>query len=553
MSLSAMGRKKTACLPCASIKSACDRSIPCSRCARLQIWCNYLRPNATDHQGASSLSSRKRIEHTRSSNGCLTCKHRRKKCDERQPTCRDCERLNVPCKWAPHVGMVRRSERNQDNKGFLENLRSHVTDRSLADITAGIKRGILMEWMALLEDEGGSDAAENLAKSNALVLPPGDSPLRASPSLLGDHLNGERHIYNHFLHVFSRALVVVKDDENPFLRFLVPMAFTHASIRHAIIALSASHLAKAYPEFQLDALKHQSRALRGLKVALGQEECSSDCALATTLILCLLEICQGSSKRWLCHLQGARAIVTNLALNLARSETTRFLCRLFQFIDSTASITLGTSRLLLPFDSADESIIEVAPTINPLYGLAQSCYGFLDRINTLVNDRSSILAERGLSAWTHAIAEIEVQLKQRNPLKENMDVDHQEAIAAAGALQWATLLFLYQKTEGSNASPPKLQEAIDMIISTISMIKPGSKMESRLLFPLFMAGVSSTQKGDRLNIEYRLSVMERTIGFGNIFTAHKLLDMVWPRKNSGDTGVDWLLIVREEVPWMILF
>lgn len=241
------------------------------------------------------------------------------------------------------------------------------------------------------------------------------------------------------------------------------------------------------------------------------------------------------------------------------SETALFLCQLFQYIDSTASVTLGTSPLSLSCDGIDEPIVEIAPTIiHPLYGLAQHCYGFLDRINKLCNERSSILAEHGPSSWNHAMTEIEIQLNHWN-LKETtdpdlgLDLDHREAIAAAGAFQWATLLFLHQKAGGSSISPSKLKRGIDMIISAVSMIKPGSKMESHLLFPLFMAGVSSTDKGDRLTIEYRLSIMERTVGFGNIVTAHELLDIVWLRKNNGDTELDWLLIAQEKVPWMILF
>jgi hypothetical protein len=130
-----------------------------------------------------------------------------------------------------------------------------------------------------------------------------------------------------------------------------------------------------------------------------------------------------------------------------------------------------------------------------------------------------------------------------------LGLDHREAIVAAGALQWATL----QKVERSNVSSSKLQQAIDMIISAASMIQPASKMESHFLFPLFMAGASSIHKGDRLTIESRPSIMERTISFGNILTAHNMLKILWQRKNNGDTELDWLLIVREEVPWMILF
>jgi hypothetical protein len=154
------------------------------------------------------------------------------------------------------------------------------------------------------------------------------------------------------------------------------------------------------------------------------------------------------------------------------------------------------------------------------------------------------------------MTQIEVQLKQWN-LTERVDahlnLDHGEALFAAGAVQWATLLLLHQKTEGFEVPNGKIQTAVNKIISAVLMIKPGSVIESHLLFPLFMAGVSSINKGDRLTIEYRLSIMERTIGFGNIFAAHQLLDIVWARRNKGEAEVGWLSIAREELPWMMLF
>lgn len=152
--------------------------------------------------------------------------------------------------------------------------------------------------------------------------------------------------------------------------------------------------------------------------------------------------------------------------------------------------------------------------------------------------------------------QIEVQLKQWNlidTIVADLDIHQREALSAAGAMQWATLLVLYQKTEGSQVPNAKVQEAVDKIISAISMIKPGSMIESILLFPLFMAGVSSINKSDRLTIEYRLSIMERTRGFGNIFASHKLLDIIWDRRNKGEVDVDLFLIAREELPWIILF
>ncbi|KAK6453934.1 zinc-finger transcription factor of the Zn(2)-Cys(6) binuclear cluster domain type [Scheffersomyces xylosifermentans] len=41
----------------------------------------------------------------RSRNGCLTCKIRKKKCDEAKPSCSDCARLHKPCIWVDYDNM----------------------------------------------------------------------------------------------------------------------------------------------------------------------------------------------------------------------------------------------------------------------------------------------------------------------------------------------------------------------------------------------------------------------------------------------------------------
>jgi hypothetical protein len=63
----------------------------------------------------------RREPHTRSRTGCLTCRRRRKKCDERKPTCRNCERNNLHCdgyqnpiKWKALTSVAGRQHHNPD-------------------------------------------------------------------------------------------------------------------------------------------------------------------------------------------------------------------------------------------------------------------------------------------------------------------------------------------------------------------------------------------------------------------------------------------------------
>ena len=52
------------------------------------------------------------------------------------------------------------------------------------------------------------------------------------PSLLDNSCSdNEYHLLSHYMQVVSRALVVVHDDSNPFLRLLFPMALSQSTVR----------------------------------------------------------------------------------------------------------------------------------------------------------------------------------------------------------------------------------------------------------------------------------------------------------------------------------
>jgi hypothetical protein len=178
--------------------------------------------------------------------------------------------------------------------------------------SSGVAHQAPYDWITLIDEEylsGESSAGSILANSSALDVLPGDRasddiPLEGAVSLPSTALGhlagisphslegwtvGERHLLNHFLQSVSRSLVVVKDDENPFIGIIVPMALENDAVRHALTALSACHLARIYPDFKRNVLRHRSHALGYLKGELGPNTATLS-ALAATLLLCLLEV-----------------------------------------------------------------------------------------------------------------------------------------------------------------------------------------------------------------------------------------------------------------------
>ncbi|KAJ5116788.1 hypothetical protein N7456_001136 [Penicillium angulare] len=49
----------------------------------------------------------------RTRTGCLTCRRRKKKCDEARPSCTGCHRNNLECQWESHVSLSTPRRRNR--------------------------------------------------------------------------------------------------------------------------------------------------------------------------------------------------------------------------------------------------------------------------------------------------------------------------------------------------------------------------------------------------------------------------------------------------------
>lgn len=192
--------------------------------------------------------------------------------------------------------------------------------------------------------------------------------------------------------------------------------------------------------------------------------------------------------------------------------------------------------------------------IHPLFGIARNLYTSLNSINKLAaRRRTSHESMVDTAMFSSEARDIELSLQGWTPPDEPNDArELREVTAAALAIQWAALMRLQQVMHGNAVSDRKVQTAVENILSALSIIRPGSQVEAHILFPLFMAGVGSTTKANRLTVEYRLNIMETTVGFGNITGAHKLLDSIWQRMNEGERFVDWELLMQKEYAGVVL-
>lgn len=209
----------------------------------------------------------------RTTTGCLTCRMRRKKCDEEKPTCTGCQRNFLICTWPPgsKAGDAVSLTRHAGQKLFTVSNGSvdHVPIRSTASKSTASQPIIAF-----------NAAASTLP--HPLAFMPG--PRRESDGLLFDH----------YLQITSMQIAGRVKPRNPFLSHLIPIAYTDAAVFQSLLALSGAQLCAKSSAYEHNARSHYAVTLRSVKHTLLDWRKADARALTglltATIMLCFYEV-----------------------------------------------------------------------------------------------------------------------------------------------------------------------------------------------------------------------------------------------------------------------
>jgi hypothetical protein len=164
-----MGRLRTACGRCASIKSKCTQQRPCNRCTRLGLDC--AEGYSTTTRTSPRQQSRK-IGGPRSYTGCLNCRRRRQKCDEQLPACGTCRRLRVECvpRHEDRVYSAQEATSTTSTASASPATQASSQDPSRHLTIESPRRHAISDWMALIEDDNSVGAAKGASLANSAAL-----------------------------------------------------------------------------------------------------------------------------------------------------------------------------------------------------------------------------------------------------------------------------------------------------------------------------------------------------------------------------------------------
>jgi Fungal specific transcription factor domain/Fungal Zn(2)-Cys(6) binuclear cluster domain len=203
----------------------------------------------------------------RSRTGCLTCRDRRKKCDEIRPVCTGCRRNFLKCVWRPA-----HTERAVLN---------HSTPSVFADAAVSPSTS---DWHYAIPDvplhiDETADLQTVLRRLKALSF----DTLLFDPSclLLVTESKSSVFLFCHYLDSTGGAMSVVKDSSNPLIRQLVPLSLHSTLVMQAILMISAIHISESRPGWTALAWRYYEQVSDAIEVANRSD-------LQEQLVVCLL-------------------------------------------------------------------------------------------------------------------------------------------------------------------------------------------------------------------------------------------------------------------------
>ncbi|EXL86527.1 hypothetical protein FOPG_02068 [Fusarium oxysporum f. sp. conglutinans race 2 54008] len=474
-------------------------------------------------------ASTRRGGYTRQKRGCLTCRQRKKKCDQLYPICSHCLRLNLVCKREPPRSVLPSPGAATGGSEVTETrvVRTPSIDQQIKEVT-------------------------QLCQPLGLSLEPGDANSK--------NLVGSRRVMLRYYTVTLAFLLTTNLENNCFLSVILPMAFECPALMYAVSAWASSHLALRDEKFRADSLRHRGHALAQLQKSMKQSELSTEMCLAVTMVLCSMESISEATDAWYPHLTGAAAALAwqsegSLAVVDPKQAVQatfegRWLLRNFAYHDIMMSVSMDCRPLVRGFYWASEDDT-----------LADPYFGFASRILYLISETSILnadFAEAKLGSQTRGYSFAERSQKIESELQSWVcPSGHDDSpLALLGeAYRNAALIHLYRTlaryiNSYSDILKAKLKACVESICKLSRQVSEGCLVECTLLFPLFIAGGEAHETSEIEIIREKLGEMIKWRKFRNVEACLDVLDEVWRRRMDGSRRedqdkVDWLDVVKQ--------
>ncbi|RBR19246.1 uncharacterized protein FIESC28_05711 [Fusarium coffeatum] len=478
---------------------------------------------------------------------CGTCRKKCRKCDRKRPICDRCRIKGLPCDGYPprfqfqeNLTVSPDTDTPQVATPDSTVEQSSGTHQLLQDSWSGYER-FETDLSSFYADEVPFDTSRLALPSPLSIatpdLTPDFSPPQPSPmpisftrtadigSDLVSDITTHQHIISHFDFILSEQLSIqVTGLSNPFREYVLPLAYQHQGVLHALLGLSLSHMNNSglYNDQGLESLSMGYRLSATRSVAsLAQKEKMSglthvdeEYLMAMVLLLVLNDVCISTIPTMGGHLDGVSSLCERItqADTSSCSKTVTFLISALAWFDILHGL-IGTGQLFLSEKVREYVHDHDSPHIQTLAGCPPGLFSQLSRI-----------LSAGKSYLTGDIQGegIEEVLETSKRFLQSWDAEqgayptvHHEWRRLAGAYRHACLLRLMRLPDpfATSCNDPRIQLSVAAILDICAVTPRDNVFYNRLLIPLLLARANTRSPHQMHYASLCIEDIQRATGF----------------------------------------
>ena len=340
---------------------------------------------------------------------------------------------------------------------------------------------------------------------------------------------------------------------------------------HSLMSLAGLHLIAREPEPALSARQqHHFAEAQSILIADVERASSAqagdnypegtleDPTLASTIVHCLIYICEGTTQgEYRPHMDAVRRLMPkSRSRNL---EFQGFLYEFFKYHDVANTITTLDVRPHVQLDdwpfvtdgggNGNLPRFVIQPVIQPGAGAVIGVLDGLFELITKITILRDIIRERRSLGQKPAVdyqimmwaVDIDAGIHAWDPAQP----PNTPRWIAAQLYRQCAWVYLHRTTRASRPSP-KITTAVDEGLEYLRAMPSGESTQAVILLPLFLLGCAAFQERQRPDIEEAFTRALEYSRFKNIIAAKKVVKRVWEMMDGGDErSWDWETIMKD--------
>lgn len=481
---------------------------------------------------------------TRSRLGCLTCRRKKKKCDQGKPKCGLCLRVGTHCEW-PEPGKESVNRARAFQPRFV-NCNNKYLGNSLNLDELNFSKGFDNEYSI-------SPIVINQQHDlNSLIFD--ELPLYKSPTLpLVLTLNSkELEYFEFYCNNVAHNISVVPKKYNYFLKVFLPMSHNNEAVLYSLISWGC--ILKAHVES-----RNTSTGLALIENAKAYILLQPDkflTSLASYLILMCIEITTGSTFGWSHYLTNCYDLINQMGgfkILKNYSEEGKVLAENFAYFDILASQS-NENGTYYPITEYNNIFNMTSNLVDPLLGCAKPLILILGEVINLVVRFRNLKPEsndyfESLEDSLKKASNLENKLNKAKILKHDYqvlndigDLSYHEQMFELYCI--TIQLYIAQAVRRLPPVVPQIQlelKKANIFVDALIM----SPLKLGLCFPLLITGISSVSIEDRLLTMRRLELLKQKYQFKSIDKIRFIIDEVWNSNKNGSLCIDYFEITKK--------